>query len=75
MMGMRLVFRNVSETSSDNSMFGGTSTMHAVKGVGCVKVPTRVRRISGSDKDVICSRADGTRTLSIELLIFQCSML
>jgi hypothetical protein len=37
MMGMRSMFLSVSETDSDCHVDCGTSTMHAVKGVGCVR--------------------------------------
>jgi hypothetical protein len=37
MTGMRLMFLSVSETNSDCHVGCGTSTMHAVKGVGCVR--------------------------------------
>jgi hypothetical protein len=37
MTRMRLVFLSVSETSSDLHVSSGASTMHAVKGVGCVR--------------------------------------
>jgi len=36
MMGMRLVFLSFSEIASDFHVGCGTSTMHAVKGLGCV---------------------------------------
>jgi hypothetical protein len=37
MMGMRSMFLSVSETGSDLHVRSGASTMHAVKGVGCVR--------------------------------------
>jgi hypothetical protein len=37
MMRMRSMFLSVSETDLDNHVGCGTSTMHAVKGVGCVR--------------------------------------
>jgi hypothetical protein len=37
MTGMRTMFLSVSETGSDLHVQSGASTMHAVKGVGCVK--------------------------------------
>jgi hypothetical protein len=37
MTGMRSVFLSVSETGSDLHVQSGVHTMHAVKGVGCVK--------------------------------------
>jgi hypothetical protein len=37
MMGMRSMFLSVSEIDSNYHVGCGTSTMHAVKGVGCVR--------------------------------------
>jgi hypothetical protein len=37
MMGMKSMFLSVLETGSDLHVRSGASTMHAVKGVGCVK--------------------------------------
>jgi hypothetical protein len=37
MTGMRSVFLSVSETGSDSHVGSGADTMHAVKGVGCVR--------------------------------------
>jgi hypothetical protein len=37
MMGMKSMFLSVSETDSDCHMDCGTSTMHAVKGIGRVR--------------------------------------
>jgi hypothetical protein len=37
MMTMSSVFLSVSETGSDSHVGSGADTMHAVKGVGCVK--------------------------------------
>jgi hypothetical protein len=37
MMGVRLVFLSVSKTGLDSHVGSGADTMHAVKGVGCVR--------------------------------------
>ena len=37
MMGMRLMFLSISKTNSNYYVDSGANTMHAVKGVGCVR--------------------------------------
>jgi hypothetical protein len=37
MIGMRSMFLSVSETGSNSHVDSGTDTMHAMKGVGCIR--------------------------------------